>query len=108
MKKARNAVPAHKKGPKSEIQRPEQIMKKRVIEEKKAARKQKGGGKQRMGDATGGGRLETKGRERKNNDVTRSTTRKRTINSPTCIFDGPKRTLFYTPRDGGIKAAGKS
>ena len=45
MKKARNAVPAHKKGPKSEIQRPEQIMKKRVIEEKKAARKQKGGGK---------------------------------------------------------------
>ena len=56
-----------------------------------------------MGDATGGGRLETKGRERKNNDVTRSTTRKRTINSPTCIFDGPKRTLFYTPTDGGIK-----
>ena len=45
MKKARNAVPAHKKGPRSEIQRPEQIMKKRVLEEKKAARKQKGGGK---------------------------------------------------------------
>merc|ERR1719220_2469420 len=45
MKKARNAVPAHKKGPKSEIQKPEQIMKKRVIDEKKAARKQKGGGK---------------------------------------------------------------
>ena len=61
-----------------------------------------------MGDATGGGRLETKVRERKNNDVTRSTTRKRTITSPTCIFDGPKRTLFYTPRDGGIKVAGKS
>ena len=45
MKKARNAVPAHKKGPRSEIQRPEQIMKKRALEEKKAARKQKGGGK---------------------------------------------------------------
>ena len=60
-----------------------------------------------MGDATGGGRLETKVRERKNNDVTRSTTRKRTITSPTCIFDGPKRSLFYTPRDGGIKAGGK-
>ena len=45
MKKARNAVPSHKKGPRSEIQRPEQIMKKRALEEKKAARKQKGGGK---------------------------------------------------------------
>merc|ERR1719234_156647 len=45
VKKARNAVPAHKKGPRSEIQRPEQIMKKRAVEEKKAARKQKGGGK---------------------------------------------------------------
>merc|ERR1712210_321335 len=45
MKKARNAVPAHKKGPRSEIQRPEQIMKKRALEEKKALRKQKGGGK---------------------------------------------------------------
>ena len=81
---------------------------KNKIRENKGQGKQKGAGKQRMGDATGGGRLETKGRERKNNDVTRSTTRKRTINSPTCIFDGPKRTLFYTPRDGGIKAAGKS
>merc|ERR1712114_72477 len=45
MKKARNAVPSHKKGPRSEIQRPEQIMKKRVTEEKKAARRAKGGGK---------------------------------------------------------------
>ena len=45
MKKARNAVPSHKKGPRLEIQRPEQIMKKRALEEKKAARKQKGGGK---------------------------------------------------------------
>merc|ERR1712059_205352 len=45
MKKAKNAVPAHKKGPKFEIKRPEQIMKKRVQEEKKAARKVKGGKK---------------------------------------------------------------
>ena len=52
--------------------------------------------------------METKGTERKNNDVTRATTRKRAINSPTCIFDGPKRTLVYTPRDGGRKAEGKS
>jgi len=51
MKKARNAVPAHKKGPKFEIQRPEQILKKRTMEEKKAARKAKGGkkGKGRKG-----------------------------------------------------------
>ena len=33
--------------------------------------------------------------------------RKRAIESPTCIFDGPKRTLVYTPRDGGTKPAGK-
>jgi len=51
MKKARNSVPAHKKGPKFEIQRPEQILKKRNMEEKKAARKAKGGkkGKGRKG-----------------------------------------------------------
>jgi len=45
MKKARDAVPKHKKGPKFEIQRPEQIMKKRIIEEKKAANRAKGGKK---------------------------------------------------------------
>jgi len=45
MKKARNAVPAHKKGPKFEIKRPEQILKKRVQEERKAANKAKGKGK---------------------------------------------------------------
>ena len=45
MKKARNAVPAHKKGPKFEIKRPEQILKKRNAEEKKAANRAKGKGK---------------------------------------------------------------
>merc|ERR1711915_469644 len=45
MKKAKNAVPAHKKGPKFEIKRPEQIMKKRTQEEKKAAMKARGKGK---------------------------------------------------------------
>eukprot|EP00096_Caligus_rogercresseyi_P015644 TRINITY_DN8119_c0_g1_i1.p1 TRINITY_DN8119_c0_g1~~TRINITY_DN8119_c0_g1_i1.p1 ORF type:complete len:787 (+),score=227.43 TRINITY_DN8119_c0_g1_i1:263-2362(+) len=35
MKKARNAVPKHKKGPRNEIQRPEQILKKRKIDQKK-------------------------------------------------------------------------
>ena len=48
--------------------------------------------------------METKGTERKNNDVTRETTQKRAIESPTCIFDGPKRTLVYTPRERGNKA----
>ncbi|QQP55433.1 DEAD (AspGluAlaAsp) box polypeptide 54 [Caligus rogercresseyi] len=33
--KARNAVPKHKKGPRNEIQRPEQILKKRKIDQKK-------------------------------------------------------------------------
>ena len=42
MKKARNAVPAHKKGPKYEIKRPEQILKKRNEEERKAANRAKG------------------------------------------------------------------
>ena len=45
MKKARNAVPAHKKGPKFEIKRPEEILKKRNAEEKKAANRAKGKGK---------------------------------------------------------------
>ena len=45
MKKARNAVPAHKKGPKFEIKRPEQILKKRNADEKKAANRAKGKGK---------------------------------------------------------------
>ena len=49
MKKARNAVPAHKKGPKFEIKRPEQILKKRNAEEKKAANRAKGKGKWRKG-----------------------------------------------------------
>merc|ERR1719187_1777103 len=44
MKKARNAVPQHKRGPKNEIQRPEQILKKRLAEEKKAARSKGGRG----------------------------------------------------------------
>ena len=68
----------------------------------RARRKNKG-----KREPTGGGRTETKGTERKNNDVTRETTPKRAIESPTCIFDGPKRTLVYTPRDGGTKPAGK-
>merc|ERR1719334_154843 len=49
MKKARNAVPAHKKGPKFEIQRPEQILKKRNAEERKAANNAKGKGKKKGG-----------------------------------------------------------
>merc|ERR1740128_113102 len=47
MKKARNAVPAHKKGPKFEIQRPEQILKKRNEEERKAANRARGQKKKR-------------------------------------------------------------
>lgn len=45
MKKAMAAVPAHRKGPKAEIQRPEQILKKRVAEEKKKERMARGGKK---------------------------------------------------------------
>jgi ATP-dependent RNA helicase DDX54/DBP10 len=45
MKKARNAVPAHKKGPKNEVKRPEQILKKRNEDERKAANRAKGKGK---------------------------------------------------------------
>ena len=39
MRKAQNVVPKHKKGPRSEIKRPEQILKKRREDEKKASRK---------------------------------------------------------------------
>ena len=46
MKKARMAVKIGRKN-KNEIQRPEQILKKRVTEERKAARKAKGGGKKK-------------------------------------------------------------
>ena len=46
MRKAQNVVPKHKKGPRSEIKRPEQILKKRREDEKKAARK---GGKKGKG-----------------------------------------------------------
>ena len=45
MKKARAAVPAHKRGPKAEIQRPEQILRKRAVEEKKKERLARGGKK---------------------------------------------------------------
>merc|ERR1712083_623940 len=55
MKKARNAVPAHKKGPRNEIQRPEQILKKRIIEEKKSARGQGRGGRGSRGRGGGSG-----------------------------------------------------
>ena len=34
MKKAKNAVPKHKKGPKVEIKRPEQVLKARKLQEK--------------------------------------------------------------------------
>ena len=46
MKKARNAVRIGRKN-KNEIQRPEQILKKRVEEERRAARKARGGGRGR-------------------------------------------------------------
>lgn len=41
MKKARESVPKHRKGPKNEIQRPEQILKKRKMDEKKRAKNAK-------------------------------------------------------------------
>merc|ERR1719167_786790 len=43
--KAKNAVPTHRKGPRFEIKRPEQILKKRKEDEKKAARMGRKGGK---------------------------------------------------------------
>ena len=43
LKKAQNAVPKHKKGPRFEIKRPEQILKLRQEEEKREARKMRGG-----------------------------------------------------------------
>ncbi|XP_059087617.1 ATP-dependent RNA helicase DDX54-like isoform X2 [Tigriopus californicus] len=51
MKKARDSVPKHRKGPKNEIQRPEQILKKRKLDEKKRAKNAKKGkkGKGRKG-----------------------------------------------------------
>ena len=53
MKKARESVPQHKKGPRNEIKRPEQILKERKIQEKKMSRnmnsnkKSKGKGKRK-------------------------------------------------------------
>lgn len=55
MKKARNAVPKHKKGPKFEIKRPEQVLKQRKLNEKKRQKNTKKGG-------GGGGR----GRKKRN------------------------------------------
>ena len=51
MKKARDSVPTHKKGPRNEIKRPEQILKQRKIQDKKRSntmrkgKKSKGKGK---------------------------------------------------------------
>jgi hypothetical protein len=50
MKKASESVPKHKKGPRNEIQRPEQILKQRKIREQKLknmgkSKKSKGKGK---------------------------------------------------------------
>ena len=51
MKKARESVPKHKKGPRNEIKRPEQILKQRKIQDKMASKnmrkskKSKGKGK---------------------------------------------------------------
>ena len=51
MRKAREAVPKHKKGPRNEIKRPEQILKQRKINDKKMSKnmrkgkRSKGGGK---------------------------------------------------------------
>ena len=48
MKKAREAVPKHKKGPRNEIKRPEQILKQRKLDDKKRAKNMRGGkGKRR-------------------------------------------------------------
>ena len=47
MKKAKMAVPKHKKGPKNELKRPEQILKQRKMQAKntvKQKKKSKGGG----------------------------------------------------------------
>lgn len=41
MKKAKNAVPRHRKGPKHELKRPEQILKERKIQERKKGNNQK-------------------------------------------------------------------
>ena len=48
IRKAQNAVKKHKKGPRFEIKRPEQILKKRKEDEKKAARMAKGGKKKKQ------------------------------------------------------------
>ena len=45
MKKARESVPKHKKGPRNEIKRPEQILKQRKINDKKRYNSMKGGNK---------------------------------------------------------------
>jgi hypothetical protein len=55
LKKARNAVPKHKKGPRSEIKRPEQILKQRHEEEKREARRMRGGKKKKGGGSRRGG-----------------------------------------------------
>ena len=49
MKKARTAVPTHKRGPKNEIKRPEQILKKRNDDERKAFNRAKGAKKKGKG-----------------------------------------------------------
>jgi len=50
MKKAKESVPKHKKGPKRELKRPEEVLKQRKLKEKqqmKNARKKKGKGRKR-------------------------------------------------------------
>merc|ERR1719445_2012647 len=54
MKKAKMSVPKHKKGPKLELKRPEQILKDRKIKAKNE-NKQKGGKKKKKGGRGGGG-----------------------------------------------------
>ena len=54
MKKARESVPKHKKGPRNEIKRPEQILKQRKLDDKKRSnnmrnsKKSKGKGKRQL------------------------------------------------------------
>ena len=58
MKKARESVPKHKKGPRNEIKRPEQILKQRKLDDKKRYNSMKGGKKSK-----GKGKGKSKGRK---------------------------------------------
>ena len=58
MKKARESVPKHKKDPRNEIKRPEQILKQRKINDKKRYNSMKGGNKSK-----GKGKGKSKGKK---------------------------------------------